>query len=186
IQEEHQSQGFVIRSLMSDGDYHEVQNDLSEMTVRYRVASPQRKTDYTAVRAGNLILIQGELAGRPLSRVLRIDARPWFETVEVSLSRLAVEGSSQPFVFWIVHPWEARAYLMQAKVEPQQLIAVADANELATPIRMSQAGFFAFLWSALYWYRWPDGLFVRYNGVRGLPGTPPTVVELIAEQNVPR
>ncbi len=182
IQEDQEPQGLLVRSFMSDGDYHEVQYDLSQTTVRYHVDSPQRKTDYTAVRAGNLIVVQGVLAGVPISRKLRIDARPWLETVEVSLSRLALDGTSQRRVFWIVHPWEARAYLMQATVEPQQLISVADANLLAVPVRMSQAGILAIFWSALYWFQWPDGLFVRYNAVRGLPGTPPTLIELIAEQ----
>jgi hypothetical protein len=182
IEQERLPRGFVIRSYMSDGDYHEVEYGDSETTVRYRVASPGKSTDYSAARAGSFIVVQGVVAGRAVSLKLRIDDRPWYQTLEVSLSRQALAGSAQPLVFWIVHPWEARAYLMEAKVEPEQMVPVAGEHVRAPPVRVSPSGILGLFWSTLYWYRLSDGVFVRYEGVRGLLGTPRTVVELITEQ----
>jgi hypothetical protein len=181
VVQERLPRGVVIRSFMSDGDYHEVEYDDSETTVRYRVASPAKNMDYSAARAGNLIMVQGVVAGKAVSRKLLIDDSPWYQTLEVSLSPYALAGSAQPLVFWIVQPWEARAYLMRAKVEPEQTILMAKASVRALPVRVSPTGLLGLFWSTLYWYRSPDGVFVRYEGVRGLPGTPRTVVELISE-----
>ena len=173
--------GLIIRSSMSDGDYHEVEYDATEATVKYRVVSPSRKTAYSALRKGNVIDVSGVLAGKPFSRTLQIDSHPWYETMEVSLSHYALGGVQQPLLFWVVQPWDANAYLMQAKVEPEQMISVDEARLHAMPVLVSAAGFLSLFWSTLYWYRSTDGLYVRYEGVRGGPGTPLTVVEMIAE-----
>lgn len=181
VAKERLPRGVVIRSFMSDGDYHEVEYNDLETTIRYRVVSPAKNVEYSAVRSGNFIKVQGVVAGRAVSRALRIDDRPWLQTLEVSLSRYALAGSAEPLVFWIVQPWEAMAYLMQAKVEPEQMVLVAGESERARPVRVSPTGLLGLFWSTLYWYRSSDGVFVRYEGVHGLPGTPRTVVELIAE-----
>ena len=47
-------------------------------------------------------------------------------------------------------------------------------------IRVSPVGILHFIWSALYWFRPTDARFLRYEAVRGLPGTPRTVVELMS------
>ena len=171
--------GMRIHSLMSDGDTHLVEVNASGATISYRVASPARKTDYAAYREGNTIRVQGTLGGRPLFRVLPIDARPWYETLERSLCGYALSRSATPVLFWIVHPWEARAYLLQGRWEAEQDVQVNDRAVAAMRVRVGPVGVLSLFWSTLYWFRSSDGRFLRYEGVRGLPGTPKTVVELI-------
>jgi hypothetical protein len=171
--------GLLIRSFMSDGEYHEVEYGAADATVRYRVTSPVRKLDYTVRKEGNLIRFEGTLGGRPLSRTQRIDDRPWYQTIEKSLSGFARSGGRALLLFWIVQPWEARAYLMQAANEGEETVVVGSGRTSARRVRVSPAGLLSLFWSTLYWYRSSDGLFVRYEGVRGLPGTPLTVVELV-------
>lgn len=181
ITEDRLPEGLLVRSSMSNGDYHEVQYDTTGQTVRYRVDSPERGTHYVARRIGNVLRVDGTLKGRPVARTLRIDDRPWYETVEVSLTPLALSGSKKPLLFWILHPWEATAYLMTGNLEPAQTVMVNDQAVQTVPVRVRPFGILGLFWSTLYWYRSADGLFVRYEGVRGLPGTPPTVVELIRQ-----
>jgi hypothetical protein len=173
--------GFLFRSFMSDGEYHEVEYGPSDTTVRYRVQSPARGIDYSATREGNTMVFKGVFGGRPLARSQRIDDHPWLETVERSLIGLALDPGRPQTVFWIVQPWEAKAYLMQALNEGEDAVMLDGCSVGAVRVRVRPYGLLALFWSSLYWYRLPDGLFLRYEAVRGLPGTPLTVVELASE-----
>jgi len=171
--------GAMVHSLMSDGDIHRVENDGSNETISYRFASPSRNTSYRAHREGNEIMIEGTLNGSPLSRRLPINAAIWMESVEWSLREYAMSGSPRPFLFWVLQPYEVKAYLLQAIGEPEENIIVNGHAQAAARVRVRPTGILAPFWSSLYWFRPSDGRFMRYEGVRGLPGTPKTVVELI-------
>jgi hypothetical protein len=97
------------------------------------------------------------------------------------LQPFVVSGSSLPVVFWVVQPFEGYVYLMQARGEKEEAIAVDGRTLEGMRVRVSPRGILAALWSSLYWFRPSDGAFLRYEAVRGLPGTPKTVVELIQE-----
>ena len=171
--------GLLVTSSLSNGDFYEVEYGPANGTVRYSVVSPARKLDYTARREGNIIGFEGTFGGKPLSRKQRIDDRPWLETVEISLVPFMLSASRTPILFWIVAPWEARAYLMQATNEGAETVSVDTAQIPAMRVRVKPTGLLAALWSSLYWYRASDGRFVKYEAFRGMPGTPLTVVELV-------
>jgi len=171
--------GLLVRSFMSDGEYHEVEYGPSAATVRYRVLSPSRNLEYTVRRDGDLLRFEGIFRGKLLSRTQKIDDHEWLETVELSLSAFARSADRTSPAFWIVHPWDAKAILMQATNEGEDTVMVAGTPTASIRVRVRPAGILALFWSSLYWYRSADGLFVRYEAVRGLPGTPLTVVELM-------
>jgi len=181
IQQEPLPHGILIRSFMSNGDFYEVEYDASDTTVRYRVRSAARRLDYTANKQGNFIRFEGVLGGKPFARRQTIDDHPWFETVEKSLSSFALTPGRPPLVFWIVQPWDANAYLMEALNEGEDTVVISGRQVSAVRIRVRPYGLLSLFWSSLYWYRSSDGLYVRYEAVRGLPGTPLTVVELVSE-----
>jgi hypothetical protein len=179
IQQELLPNGSLINSLLSDGDVHRVALDQSNATVSYRFASPVRKTSYRVHREGNALLAQGTFKGVSFSRRITINAGPWFESMEWELTDYAMSGSTQPLVFWVVNPFEAQAYEMQAIGESPENIMDNGQSVPAQRVRVRPAGILAPFWSTLYWFRLTDGRFLRYEGVRGMPGTPLTVVELI-------
>jgi hypothetical protein len=181
LQEETHGNDVTIHSTLSDGDLHNVEMDASRATFHYDYESPERKTAYSATRQGNEILLQGTLKGHSLSRRIPIDAHPWFQAMEWSLQPLVVSGSARPLVFWVVQPFEGHVYQMQAREEQAEEIPVDGRTLEALRVRVSPSGILAALWSSLYWFRPSDGAFLRYEAVRGLPGTPKTVVELIEE-----
>jgi hypothetical protein len=172
-------EGSLVNSALSDGDEHHVQLDDANATVSYRFASPTQSTSYLARREGDELVLQGTFKGFPLSRRIAINANPWFESMEWSLVDYALSGSTRPLVFWVVNPREARAYEMQAIGESPENILDNGQSVPALRVRVRPAGFLAPFWSTLYWFRPSDGRFLRYEGVRGLPGTPMTVVELL-------
>lgn len=174
--------GFVFRSRMNDGDKHDVEMDASAATIRYRVQSPQRRIDYTVTREGNVLVVQGTLGGAPVSKRITIDSRPWYQAVETSLVGFILGGGRGQPEFWTVYPWEGNAYLLRAQSEGEQVISVNGREITAVRVRMRPLGILRYFWSALYWYRPRDGRFVRYEAVRGFPGTPLTVVEYVGNQ----
>ncbi len=173
--------GSIVHSRMSDGDRHDVQIDSSAATTTYHLESPARRIAYTVTRAGDVLTVKGIFGGAPISKTIPIDHRPWYQGIERSLHDFVVTGESRPLVFWIVQPWEANAYLLQARAEGQERITVNDRQMTALRVRVSPVGFLRFFWSSLYWFRPSDGRFLRYEAVRGFPGTPKTVVEFIGD-----
>jgi hypothetical protein len=171
--------GSLINSMLSDGDVHRVQLDGSNATVSYRFASPTRGTAYTTHREGDELVFQGTFKGSSLSKRIAINANPWYESMEWSLADYARSGSTQPLLFWVINPFEAQAYEMQAIGESPENIMDNGQSVPALRVRVRPAGILAPFWSTLYWFRPYDGRFLRYEGVRGLPGTPKTVVELM-------
>jgi hypothetical protein len=182
-QEEPFSQGLLFRSKLSDGDFYEVEYGPLDTTVRFLVQSMARKLDYTVIREGNLLRYAGVMGGKPLARTQKIDGNPWFETIEISFRGFSRSARTTPSIFWVVQPWEAKAYLMQAVNEGEETISVGTTQIKAMRVRVNPSGLLARFWSALYWFRSSDGLYVRYEAVRGLPGTPPTVVQLASESS---
>ena len=174
--------GSIIHSLMSDGETHDSSIDASGGSIGYQYASTSGETAYSVSKGDGVLRIEGTFKGKPLSRALRIDAKPWYQTIERSLREYALSGSSQPIHFWIVQPYEAKAYLLQARGEGQEEIDVGGRRVQAMKVRVGLPGIAHLLWSTLYWYRVEDGFFIRYEGVRGIPGTPKTVVELIGQK----
>jgi hypothetical protein len=175
-------QGVLIRSFLSNGEFHEVEYGAARTTVSYRVVSPARNLDYTVRREENLLSFKGVFAGEPISREQRIDDTPWFETIEVSIRDFVLADAQAPKLFWTVQPWEAKAYLLQATNEGADTVSVNGVQTKALRVRVRAAGLLSLFWSSLYWYRSSDGSFVRYEAVRGPPGMPLTTVELIVEK----
>ena len=53
----------------------------------------------------------------------------------------------------------------------------------AVKVRLAPDGLLAAFWHGHYWYRKTDGLFLKFEGRRGLPGSPMTVVHLLSPTN---
>jgi hypothetical protein len=171
--------GATLHSRMSDGDRHDVVMDAATATLSYHVASPRRQLDYTVVRQGATLFFQGTLAGKPFAKTTKIDARPWYQSPEMSFSDLVRDGGTEPVIFWIVYPWEGRAYLMQVRREARELVPVNGVATDTVRMKVTPAGILSLFWSAWYWYGPVDGRFLRYRAARGVPGTPDTIVELL-------
>jgi len=177
IVEEILPEGSIMHSRMSNGEIHDVWLDASTVTISYHVVSPARKIDYTVTRDGSILHVKGMFAGSPISKTITISGQPWYESIERSIHDYIVTGETRPLPFWIVNPWDANAYLLEAQFEGKKLITVNDRRVMAVRIRVGPTGLLRLFWSSLYWFRPEDGRFLRYEAVRGLPGTPKTVVE---------
>jgi hypothetical protein len=181
VWEEKDTEGLLLRTVMSYGETYAIRNDFDMGTLSFTYGNTEQKTFYTAAREGNAIRLNGTLRGKPFSRLSRIDTRPLYESPERSLQGFAISGSSGTLDFWIVLPTEALIFQLVAKREGRELVEVDGEMVSAERVKVSLPGIASIVWSSLYWYRPTDGTFLRSEAVRGigLIGTPKTVLELI-------
>jgi hypothetical protein len=97
-----------------------------------------------------------------------------------------VEKSLEPFVlsgeervrFMVIQPFDVEPFVMVARARGTERVEAGDKTYEAVHVVVSPEGFASLFYRVHYWFRSSDGLFVRYEGTRGPPGTPKTVVEL--------
>jgi hypothetical protein len=142
----------------------------------------QSASDFAASREGDSIRLRGTLNGKPVDRTLDIDASPWFAMIELSLPGWVIGGGAKRISFWVLDSSQGEAHRLAAEKMGRETISVAGADVEAIRVRLTAPGVPAFLWSSPWWFRASDGAFLRYEIARGMPGTPKTVLELIAEE----
>lgn len=133
-----------------------------------------------ALREGNRIHLSGRYRGESIERIFDIDEKPWFQPLSFSL-RAIVDGDDNHRDFWTIRSDTLELLAMRAEREETETLAIGPETVAAVRIRVAPRGWKGMLWKCRYWFRAADGVFVRYHGVHGPPGTPPTVVELVDE-----
>lgn len=133
-------------------------------------------SDITASRSNNIIEIRGKFHGEDVNARHEIDSVPWYQTLAYALPKL-VEPTATPRVFWTIRPDNLDVIKMQASWEGTEKVAVNGKKLQAHRVRIRPDGFLSPLWHADYWFRVPDRLFVRYEGVHGPPGHPKTIIQ---------
>ena len=179
VWEEKLQYGSVLYTLMDNGEYYAIRNDPSFSTMSFEYRSPSTNTAYSARRTGSTIQLDGTVKGEPVSRTFQIDDRPWYQSIERSFEQHANKPSMTSIEFWIVHPYDVEAHLIVARKTRREIIDAGPLRIDAIRIRVSLPGLASLFWGGSYWYRVGSGTFVKFEGRRGVFGTPKTVLELI-------
>lgn len=137
-------------------------------------------------RDGNSIT--GTLGDETLTK--KINDNPWYQMLEVS--QAFVTGQGDLGDFWIVsdqmgeHTDEPgfSAITLQAREKGRETIEIQGQEVEALKVIVRLTGAKAMFWKAEYWYRPSDGVMLRYEAVRGGPGTPKTVITLLEEEEL--
>lgn len=177
--EEPAGPGFLLRSESDRGDMHEVRVDENLHTQRWRYISRENRVDYTARLRGDEIVIEGVNEGETVNERKRLrDDDPWIQSIEKSLETFVLSNDDR-MEFWTIQPDNLSLRKLLARRSGPETIDVDGEPVEAWRVRISLPGIGSIFWGAEYWYRTSDGQFVRYEGTRGPPGTPETVVEKI-------
>lgn len=134
--------------------------------------------EVTARRLGNELHIHGRQAGETIDERITLDDSPWFQPLSYSLRRSLVTGRGREQTFWMIRPDKLRPQKFQAVREGEENISTPAGCFRAVRVRISPAGLLACVWRGYYWFRLEDGLFLRYEGAHGPPGTPKTTISL--------
>ncbi len=135
--------------------------------------------NFVAKRAGNAIHIKGNFHGEPLEKTVKIDDDVWFNKLDHGLSAFA-RSDQEELSFWVLKLLsDLDPIKMTAEKQEPERIRVGGQNYEAVKVKLTLNHFIlSKMWSARCWYRASDGLFLRYEGANGRPGTPVTVIEL--------
>lgn len=180
--EDSAGQYLTLSSVSETGEAHEVVVDGRTLeSLEWSHRNSADNIDYTARLSGRTIRVTGTNQGRRVNESFRLeDSDPWIQSIERSLQPFVLSARDR-MEFWTVQPGDITLRKLQAARRGRSSIDVDGEQVEAWEIRISLPGIGSMFWSATYWYRVTDGQFVRYEGVRGWPGTPRTVVELVAE-----
>ena len=174
---EHQAGG--IRILASDPgrDFMTV-CDSAGATSGWRVQDAER--DITAQRSGDRIILRGTRTGRPYAEDITLDGAPWYQAISYSL-RAWLAGDAQQAEFWTLRPDTLEAVKLRAERVGMETVDTRAGAVRAVHVRLRANGLLAPFWKADYWFRAEDLVFLKYHAVNGLPGTPPTIIELLPD-----
>jgi hypothetical protein len=135
-------------------------------------------SDIHVDRLGNKLHMTGITKGQKVNRIIQLDDSPWYQPLSYSFRNFLASNRSST-LFWIIRSDNLKAIKMKAEKDGIEEIQVGDDRFESHKIRVSPHGLAGYLWSGKYWYRVSDGLFLKYRGTKGMPGTPETVVELL-------
>jgi hypothetical protein len=165
--------------VVSEDDHRRFTNwcDPDGATVRWEVRSDTGDR-VVAERRDNAIYLTGRFRGKAIDRRMEIDALPWFQPLSFSLRTLTT-GSANHREFWTIRSDTLDVLAMRAERKSTEILTIGAQSVEAIRIVVSPKGWRGALWNSRYWFRADDSVFLRYHGVHGPPGTPPTIVELL-------
>jgi len=81
--------------------------------------------------------------------------------------------------FWLINPSDGKKMDMIAIKEGIYQIDVLGKKENCTKVKVTLDSFLSIFWSVNYWFRNTDGLFVRYEGLKGGPASPKKHISIL-------
>jgi hypothetical protein len=180
-----QADGYEIHSRFDDRDVL-IHCDASLAHQRLEIDRHALDQPIIYVREGEVI--KASLGEQTLTK--EIDDNPWYQMLE--MSKEFVASDKDPGKFWIVSDQMGEvtkesgfsAIKMNAKNKGTEMITHQGQEVEATKIVVRVAGPKGAFWKAEYWYRPSDGVMLRYESVRGRPGTPKTIITLVEEEQI--
>ncbi len=130
-------------------------------------------------RTGDTLLFEGYWGGENVRESEKIEDVPWYGTFFLIGEFAASGGDETPFVITIADG--QRVFTMKAIREETGEIEVPAGSFEAVRVKVTFPDIRGLFWSSRFWFRAADGVPLRSEERRGGPGTPLTVVELIAE-----
>lgn len=146
--------------------------------VRFELDDPTQTTHVLVERKGDELAVTGHQRGKKICKSLDLDGQPWLQSMSYSLGQFVLTGQ-QECTYAIFRIDALKSCTLQAHVVGTESLPIGGTTEVAIRVYVSATGILAKLWHCTYWFRSSDGLFLRYHGVNGLPGTPATTIELM-------
>ncbi len=151
--------------------------NLDGTTQKFTYKDSINNIDLSAIKDGKSITVIGNAADNIIDKTIKIDENPWKQSMSYSLSEFAL-GESEKIEFWIVRMDKFKSVKMQAEKDNIEDITINGKLFHTVKVKISSAGVLSKLWHGYYWYQVSDGLFLRYEGLNGLPGSTKTIIEI--------
>lgn len=143
---------------------------------------PGTNTLISAVLRNKQIVLNGRDKGKPVKKTYEVDEAPWNQTFNIGLEPFAQSGPEKTR-FWAIGtggPGNMKITKFKVKKEDEETITLEGREVRARHVSITLPGLLSIFWTGHYYYRIPDGRFLRYRGKNG-PGEPPSTMNLISE-----
>jgi hypothetical protein len=165
---------------------HEVEEQINYYnpdgtTNKFTHMDSTKNIDLIAIRNGNNVILKGTSEGKNIDEVIKLDKTPWKQSMSYSLSEFAL-GDKDKIEYWIIRLDKFKGEKMQAEKAGTEDITINGKQYQAFKVKISAAGLRSKFWSGHYWFRSSDGLFLKYDGWNGLPGSTKTIIELFEKE----
>lgn len=169
-------QSFLIFSPITE-QTHEIYLDKNFATTKWINTKPDKTID-TYTRDGEFIIAEVIRDKKTLLVKKNIDSDPWYASMEYGLGQF-FRGGEQSVEFWNILPTNLETYKMKAEILTSEMIEVEGVLTQTLKVQVTINGIPFLLFHFLYWFRESDGLFVRFEGAKGIWGTPLTIMKFI-------
>ena len=144
-------------------------------THSWQVTADNGQTHFSAERIDQTITVRGMFKGEPVDKQLDIDESPWYQATSLSLRELVRSVDSER-VFWTIRMDTLTAHKIRAIKKGVESIESEGNQKTLLRIRLTLPGMLAPFWKSDYWFALPEGIFFRFKGPSGPPGSPMTTV----------
>jgi len=162
---------------LSPVERHVTTTGLDYDTRRWDVTEQNGPSGFTAVRTGKAIFISGRFRGDPVNKTLEIDGMDWYQASSLSLRGL-VTSADREKEFWTIRSDTLTVHKLKAVKKGLETVEVNGAKKEAVRIELSLTGLLSPFWKSDYWFSVPEGIFLKFQGPGGPPGSPETTVTL--------
>ena len=136
-----------------------------------------QKGNLEAVRVGNILNVNGKLAGKPYENAVGLGDQPWFQSPYYALAKFAI-SPYRDISFWTFQEGESVPVLLKARKRGAEGVEVNGKIVQAQKVEVFSDDFFSKLWRGFFWFREDDNRLVMYRSEPGIPGAKETVVTL--------
>jgi hypothetical protein len=158
------------------GDCERTVTDASGATIEWTATRTADRLVLAAHRTGDVIEVSGARRGRPFTKRLGIDGKPWFQLFPLHLER-RLAGPEPEWRFWVVDAVHMRAATLLATRQGRETVRVGGRDVETLNVHVALKGFFMPTWLTDYWYDAASGKLVRREGP-GLPWLAASDLEL--------
>lgn len=135
--------------------------------------------NFVAERKDNTIHINGILKDRKVQKTVSIDEDAWINKIDIGLSKFAMSDQER-ITFWTLKLSDLEPLRFKAEKIGIENLQINNQEVEAIKLKMTLNNMIlSKLWSANLWYRASDGLFLKYEGAKGGPGTPITTIKIV-------
>ena len=149
-------------------------------TLGYHLVNRIKDTDIYVRREGDVLQIGGIREGEKYKAAVEIDQRPWRQPLSFSLGTF-LRSDRAYMSFWSVRADSVEPIALVVKKLGEEQLDFPVPGTMSVKLEVRAEGIYSHFWHGTYWFRRSDQLFLMYRAVNGFPGTPETVVRLVAE-----
>lgn len=155
--------------------------NIDGITQKFTYKNSVNNIVFSAAIDGENIILKGKSDRKDIDKIIKIDESPWKQSMSYSLSEFAL-GDNEKIEYWIVRLDEFKGEKMQAEKDGTDRITINGNEYDAVKVKISATGLRSAFWHGYYWYRASDGLFLKYEGLNGLPGSTKTIIEFLEKE----